>query len=101
MPSGERAPRPGLREHLAVLGLLLLTVLNGLPYLLWFVVGWVGAPWLRARARRALRVPPPPPVEPPVVDAASLAGRRVFVVAGEESGDRLLAGVAIGLPAAV
>lgn len=84
--------QPLLRDHLAVAWVLVLTLLNLVPVVLWLAVSPLLAPWARARARRALTRPPPALADPPAPRAA-LTGRTVYVVAGEESGDRLLAAV--------
>lgn len=86
-------PRPGLADHAAVAGILGLTLLNVVPYLVWMPLSLVLAPLARARARRALGAPPPLPHDPAPESGAAPAGGRVYVVAGEESGDRLLAAV--------
>jgi lipid-A-disaccharide synthase len=89
-----------LRDHLAVAGILGLTLLNLVPVVLFLAFGWVLGPWLRARRRRTLATPPPAPVEPPPIDAAAWAGRTLEIVAGEVSGDRLVAPVVRVLRAA-
>ena len=83
------APRPRLRDHLQVCGLLGLTLLGGLPFLLYLPLSPVLTPWLRARARRKLGRGSVAPVDPPEPVAGVGGGRTVFLVAGEASGDQL------------
>lgn len=93
------APRPRLSDHLAVLWLLVLTGLGVVPFLLHLVVG----PFVTARARRRLAArllePSAAPDEAPAPDPAAWAGKTVFVVAGEPSGDRLAARVVTAMRA--
>jgi lipid-A-disaccharide synthase len=86
-------PRPRLGDHLRVAGLLVATVLGAIPFLLHLLVAPVASPLARRRLSRALSGTPSPPVEPPPPDPAAWAGKTVFVVAGEASGDRLAARV--------
>jgi lipid-A-disaccharide synthase len=87
------APRTRLRDHLRVLGLLATTLLGTVPFLLHLLVSPVATPVARRRLRRLLERPAPRPDDAPPVDAARWAGRTVFVVAGEPSGDRIAARV--------
>ncbi len=86
-------PRPRLRDHLRVLGLLLETLLGFVPFVLHLLVAPFATPRARARLRRLLGEPAEGPDAPPPVDGEAWAGRSVFVVAGEPSGDRLAARV--------
>ena len=86
-------PRPSLVDHLRVAWLLVVTLLGIVPFLLWIPLSFVLKPYVRARLSRRLRLDPGPPADPPVPDAAAWAGKTVFVVAGEASGDRLAAPV--------
>ncbi|MGE0190674.1 MAG: lipid-A-disaccharide synthase [Planctomycetota bacterium] len=95
MPTSD--PRAGWRDHLAVAGILGLVLLNLVPILLFLLFGWVLGPGLRAKRRLTLAEPPPAPVDPPAVDPARFAGRRLEIVAGEASGDRLVAPVVAAL----
>jgi len=93
-------PRPRLTDHLRVAWLLVLTLLGVLPVLLWVLLSPVLIPWMRARLRRRLRATAGDPADPPAPEAAAWSGREVFVVAGEASGDRLVAPVVRSLRAA-
>jgi lipid-A-disaccharide synthase len=84
---------PRARDHLRVAGLLGWTLLGIVPVLLWVPLSPILKPWARRRLRRRLEAPPPPPAAPPPVDPARWAGRTVYLVAGEESGDRIAARV--------
>lgn len=87
-------PRPRLGDHLQVLALLGWTALGALPFVLFGLVGPVLRRVLRARLRRRLaQSAGETPVEPPLPSAPAWAGKTLFVVAGEPSGDRLLAPV--------
>jgi lipid-A-disaccharide synthase len=88
------APRPRISDHLRVAGLLLVTLLGAVPFLLYTLVAPVAAPLVRRRMRRWFAGAAETPVEPPPPDLAAWGGKTVFVVAGEESGDRLAARVA-------
>lgn len=90
-------PRAGWRDHLAVAGILGLTLASFVPVVLFLLFGWALGPALRAKRRRTLVAPPPAPVAPPAVDASRFTGRRLEVVAGEASGDRLVAPVVAAL----
>ncbi len=92
-----REVRAGWRDHLAVAGVLGLTLLNLVPALSFLAFGWVLGPALRARRRRTLAAPPPAPIDPPVPDPERFAGRRIEIFAGEASGDRLAAPVVAAL----
>lgn len=97
--SGGPAPRPRLLDHLAVLGLLLRTVVGIVPFVLHLLVAPFTTPRARRRLAAQLRAPAPAPDEAPAPDPAAWAGRTVFVVAGEPSGDRLAARVVAALKA--
>lgn len=91
-----RPPRIRLRDHARVAWLLVKSIFAFLPYLVVLPLTPILGPWFRRRLRRALESAPPSPA--PTVDslAAALAGhdlrgRRIFLVAGEESGDRMAA----------
>ena len=86
-------PRPRLRDHLRVLGLLLQTLAGVVPFVLHVLVAPVATPIARGRLRRLLAEPAEGPETPPPVDPAAWAGKSLFVVAGEPSGDRLAARV--------
>ncbi len=86
-------PRPRLRDHLRVLGLFATSLLGAIPFILHVLVSPVATPLARRRLRRLLATPPPAPASPPAPDAKAWAGKTVFVVAGEPSGDRLAARV--------
>jgi lipid-A-disaccharide synthase len=88
------ASRPSFADHLRVLGLLVATGLSVVPFVLWVLVSPVLAPRARRRLRATVeraRGAATPAAGPPPTDAAAWAGRTVFVVAGEASGDRLAA----------
>lgn len=87
------APTPRLGDHLRVAGLLGLTLLNVVPFLLWLPFFPLLTRWFRARNRRRLSAPAEPLAAPPALAADAGEGRTVFVVAGEPSGDRLAAAV--------
>ena len=92
MTSPSVPPRPGLRDHAEVAWVLVLTALNLIPLAVVFFNGWWLAPLLRRRNRLRLRdVRAAAPAEPPA--PAAWEGRRLEVVAGEVSGDRLVAPV--------
>ena len=93
VPDAAPAPRPSLGDHLQVAWLVLCSLGALVPLLVYTVCAPVLAPLLRARLRRRLQADPPPPSEPQGIDAAAWSGRRIFVVAGEASGDRLAARV--------
>jgi lipid-A-disaccharide synthase len=78
-----------VRDHLQVLGLLVGTVLGAIPFLLHLLVSPVATPIARRRLARRLGGPAPALFEPDAPDPAAWAGKSVFVVAGEPSGDRL------------
>lgn len=87
-------PRPRWGDHLHVALVLLQTLGAVLPFVLFALVGPVRRLVLRQRYRaRLARHVGEPPVEPALPDPARWAGRTLFVVAGEASGDRLLAPV--------
>ncbi len=91
--SAPSAPRPGLVDHLHVLALLGLVVLSGLGFCLAELVEIVLAPGVRRRLRRLLAAPPAPPAPSAPIEASAWAGKTIFVLAGEPSGDRLAAPV--------
>ena len=92
-------PKPRFADHLRVLGLLVATVAGVVPFVLHVLVAPVATPTARKRMRRRLEEAPPRPAEPPDPDPAAWAGKTVFVVAGEPSGDRLAARVVTALHA--
>jgi lipid-A-disaccharide synthase len=87
------APRLRFADHLRVFGLLLLTLLGIVPVVVWCLFSPVLRPLVRARMRRRLRRGAASPAPAPAVEASTWEGRTLFVVAGEASGDRLLAPV--------
>ncbi|MFM8978993.1 MAG: hypothetical protein ACKOSS_00790, partial [Planctomycetia bacterium] len=93
------APLPGLRDHLAVAGLSVLVLASAVGAVLWTVLDVLRVPWLRRRARGRLAVATLPPEPQARVEGAAWAGRTVFVLAGETSGDRLAAPVVRALRA--
>ena len=92
-------PKPRFGDHLRVLWLLLTTVAGVVPFVLHVLVAPIATPIARRRMRRRLAEPPPRPEEPEASDPAGWAGKTVFVVAGEPSGDRLAARVVTALRA--
>lgn len=92
-------PRARVGDHLAVLGLLVVTLLGVVPFLLHLLLAPFVTPGARRRFSARLRASPPAPAEPPPPDPSAWAGRTVFVVAGEPSGDRLAARVVSALRA--
>lgn len=97
--TGAPAPRPRFADHLAVVGLLLMTVAGIVPFVLHLLVAPFTTPRARRRLAARLREPARPPDEAPPPDPAAWAGKTVFVVAGEPSGDRLAARVVTALRA--
>jgi lipid-A-disaccharide synthase len=96
--SSAAPPRPRLVDHLHVLALLAKSLLAGVPFVLFALVAPVVRPILKARLRARLRQGAlDAPAEPPLPDPARWAGKTVFVVAGEPSGDRLAAPVIAAL----
>ncbi len=94
--TGRAVPR--FLDHVRVFGLLVRTLLGVIPAFAWVVASPVLKPWVRARLRRRLERSDACPVgEPPAPDPAAWAGRTIFVVAGEASGDRLAARVVSAL----
>lgn len=87
------APQPRFGDHMQVLGVLLLTFAGAIPSILFVLLSPILTPWLRRRGRRRLSGEPVLPVEPPPIDGQSCAGRTIFLVAGEASGDELAARV--------
>jgi lipid-A-disaccharide synthase len=87
------APRPRFADHLAVVGVLLWTLLGVIPFVIHLLIGPFSTPRARRRLSRRLADPSPSPDESPPPDPAAWAGRTIFVVAGEPSGDRLAARV--------
>jgi lipid-A-disaccharide synthase len=86
-------PRPRPIDHARVAWLLVLTLLGILPVVLWVLLSPILCPLLRARQRRRLLGDAGAPAEPPRPDPAAWDGRTVFLVAGEASGDRMVAPV--------
>lgn len=93
MTTAPPAARPRLGDHLQVLVLLLATCLGVIPFLLHLLVAPIVTPRARRRLAALLTHPAVAPDEPPVPDPAAWAGKTLFVVAGEPSGDRLAARV--------
>ena len=85
-------PSPKCRDHVRVLGLLLRSLIEGLPYVLVLPICVPLRLWLRGRTRKKLatRDPSQSLDEPPNV-ATGDASQTVFVVVGEASGDTLAA----------
>lgn len=86
-------PTPALRDHLQVAFVLVSTLFGLLPFLAWTLLAPILKPWVKRRFRRCLEQPTPDLDEPPAPDPHEWAGRTVFVVAGEPSGDQLAAHV--------
>ena len=87
-------PRVRLRDHLAVVGLLFVTLAQGLVAALYLPFGIVLGPLSRRRMRTFLSKEGdsrPDPIDLAGEDLGS--GSQVFVVVGEASGDRLAAKV--------
>ena len=76
-----------------VVGLLGTTLLGVIPFLLHILVSPFVTSRARARLLEKLAGAPSVPDEAPAPDPAAWAGRTIFVVAGEASGDRLAAKV--------
>ena len=89
MPDATPAPKPTLWDHAQVAWLLICSVLAVLPIIVHVLLSPIVTPWIRSRLRKRLQEAPPAPAEPPPVDPARWRERKVFVVAGEPSGDRL------------
>ncbi len=97
--------RPRFADHLRVLALLVATALGAIPFLLHLLVSPIATPIARRRRRRLLAggggggAPPSASSDAPPTDPAptTWAGKTVFVVAGEPSGDRLAARVVAAL----
>lgn len=92
-------PRPRVADHLAIAWLLVATILGVVPFLLHLLVAPVATPRARRRLTRQLAIAPRAMDGGPAVDPAAWAGKTVFVVAGEPSGDRLAARVVTALHA--
>lgn len=97
LPSAAARPTVRLRDHARVLWLLVKSLFTFVPYLVYVPLPWLGA-WMRRRLRRRLASMPPPELRAAAslwaeVDAEAFAGRRIFLVAGEASGDRMAARV--------
>lgn len=86
-------PAPRLRDHLAVAGVFVQVVASALAAVLWTLLDALRTPWLRRRLRSRLQEASLPPEPPAPLDPGAWAGRTVFVLAGETSGDRLAAPV--------
>ena len=86
-------PRPRWTDHARVVWLVVLTLLGILPVVLWILLSPILCPFFRARQRRRLLRDAGAPAELPRPDAAAWDGRTVFLVAGEASGDRMVAPV--------
>ncbi len=92
-------PKPRFRDHLQVALLLVLTLLGIVPVVLWIAFSWLLKPLVRGAMRRRLVRMPDHPADPPAPDPSFWAGRTVFVVAGEPSGDALASRVVRALKA--
>lgn len=96
--SAAAPPRARFRDHVRVAGLLGLTLLGALPYVVFGLVGPVWRLVVRRRLRRRLvEGDLEVPAEPPVPDPRRWDGKTVFVLAGEPSGDRLAAPIVAAL----
>jgi lipid-A-disaccharide synthase len=96
MPEGQEAaagpaPRATWIDHLRVAGVFGLTLLGGIPFLLYLPLSPILAPWLRAVTRRKLGRGSVAPVDVSDALPSLPAGATVFLVAGETSGDELAA----------
>lgn len=98
-PPPPAVPRPRLCDHLRVLLLFVATIAGVVPFVLHVLAAPFATPLARRRMRRLLERAASPAGAPdpsdvgPATDAAAWAGKTVFVVAGEPSGDRLAARV--------
>lgn len=86
--------RPRLTDHLQVTWLLVKAALSIVPYVIAFPVSWIIHPWMRRRFERRLATQAPrAPMDAPSFDPRAWSGKRVFLLIGEASGDRLMAPV--------
>lgn len=93
------APRPRFADQLRVALLLLMTIAGVVPFVLHVLVSPIVTPLARRRIRRLLGRASDPTEAEAALDPAALAGKTLFVVAGESSGDRLAARVVSALRA--
>ncbi len=95
-PTSERRspalPKPSLWDHVRVFGLLIRSLVEGVPYLLVLPICVPLRLWLRSRTRKKLRSRDRTTSldEPPTIDELATSPT-VFVVVGEASGDTLAA----------
>ncbi len=97
-PARGVASKVRLRDHARVAWLLVKTIFAIVPYLILVPLSPILGPYLRAGVRRRLAAAGDPELLDPTqvaagIDLAALSGKRIFVVAGEASGDRMAARV--------